>query len=163
MTQWVSPQCPPGSQVSSWHLPGPVATWGCPGQLDGRKNSASIYLDLNTTVREGGERGGDIPFQECLKELFLLIITVRYIFAWVSWHFKRIHSSLLEFTISPAPYTGLPWWLNGKESAYNAGDTGDSGSIPGQENPLKTEMAPHSNILAWKIPRTEEPGELHNP
>ena len=26
---------------------------------------------------------------------------------------------------------GLPWWLSGKESACNAGDTGDVGWIPG--------------------------------
>ena len=26
---------------------------------------------------------------------------------------------------------GIPWWLSGKESAYNAGDAGDVGSIPG--------------------------------
>ena len=26
---------------------------------------------------------------------------------------------------------GLPWWLSGKESACNAGATGDVGSIPG--------------------------------
>ena len=30
----------------------------------------------------------------------------------------------------------------------------------GQEDPLEEEMAPHSRILAWKIPRTEEPGGL---
>ena len=30
----------------------------------------------------------------------------------------------------------------------------------GQEGPLKKEMAIHSSILAWKIPRTEEPGGL---
>ena len=28
-----------------------------------------------------------------------------------------------------------------------------------REDPLK-EMAPHSSILAWRIPRTEEPGWL---
>ena len=28
----------------------------------------------------------------------------------------------------------------------------------GQEDPLKEEMATHSNILAWEIPWTEEPG-----
>ena len=27
----------------------------------------------------------------------------------------------------------------------------------GQEDPLEKEMATHSNILAWEIPRTEEP------
>ena len=30
----------------------------------------------------------------------------------------------------------------------------------GQEDPLKTEMATHSSILAWGIPHTEEPGRL---
>ena len=29
------------------------------------------------------------------------------------------------------------------------------------EDPLEKEMAPHSDILAWKIPWTEEPGRLH--
>ena len=29
-----------------------------------------------------------------------------------------------------------------------------------QEDPLEKEMATHSSILAWRIPRTEEPGEL---
>ena len=27
-----------------------------------------------------------------------------------------------------------------------------------QEDPLEKEMAAHSSILAWEIPRTEEPG-----
>ena len=27
---------------------------------------------------------------------------------------------------------------------------------------LEKEMATHSNILAWRIPRTEEPGELQS-
>ena len=30
----------------------------------------------------------------------------------------------------------------------------------GQEDPLEVGMATHSSILAWKIPWTEEPGEL---
>ena len=32
----------------------------------------------------------------------------------------------------------------------------------GQEDPLKKEMATHSSILAWRIPWTEEPGELQS-
>ena len=31
---------------------------------------------------------------------------------------------------------------------------------PGQEDPLEKEMTTHSSFLAWKIPRTEEPGVL---
>ena len=30
----------------------------------------------------------------------------------------------------------------------------------GREDPLEEEMAIHSSTLAWKIPWTEEPGEL---
>ena len=30
---------------------------------------------------------------------------------------------------------GLPWWLSCKESACNAGDAGDAGSIPGLGRP----------------------------
>ena len=30
----------------------------------------------------------------------------------------------------------------------------------GQEDPLEKKMASHSNILAWRIPWTEEPGRL---
>ena len=31
-----------------------------------------------------------------------------------------------------------------------------------QEDPLEKKMAAHSSILAWDIPRTEEPGELQS-
>ena len=32
----------------------------------------------------------------------------------------------------------------------------------GQEDPLEEGMATHSNILAWRIPWTEEPGGIHS-
>ena len=32
----------------------------------------------------------------------------------------------------------------------------------GTEDPLEKEMATHSSILAWRIPRTEEPGGLQS-
>ena len=32
----------------------------------------------------------------------------------------------------------------------------------GQEDPLEKEMATHSNIFAWEIPWTEEPGGLQS-
>ena len=33
---------------------------------------------------------------------------------------------------------------------------------PGWEDPLEKEMAANANILAWRIPWTEEPGGLHS-
>ena len=32
----------------------------------------------------------------------------------------------------------------------------------GQEAPLEKEVATHSSVLAWEIPRTEEPGGLQS-
>ena len=41
----------------------------------------------------------------------------------------------------------------GKEPAYNAGDMEEDASlIPGPGRSLEKEMAPHSGILAWKVP-----------
>ena len=41
-------------------------------------------------------------------------------------------------------------------------ETRDTGSIAGQEDPLEEEATTHSSILAWRIPRTEEPGGLQS-
>ena len=32
----------------------------------------------------------------------------------------------------------------------------------GEDDPLEKEMATHSSILAWEVPRTEEPGGLQS-
>ena len=47
-----------------------------------------------------------------------------------------------------------------KNLPANAGDTRDTGAIPGSEDPLEKGMETHSSILAWRIPCTEEPGQL---
>ena len=38
----------------------------------------------------------------------------------------------------------------------------DTGLIPGLGRPLEKEMATYSNILAWQIPWTEEPGGVQS-
>ena len=49
---------------------------------------------------------------------------------------------------------GLPRWQSSKESTCNTGDG---------VQPLGWEgMATHSSSLAWRIPGTEEPGELQS-
>ena len=49
-------------------------------------------------------------------------------------------------------------WLI-KNTPVNIGDTRDMGPIPGLG---MEDMATHSNILAWRIPWTEEPGGLQS-
>ena len=41
-------------------------------------------------------------------------------------------------------------------------NAGDPGSVPGSGRSLEKEVATRSSILAWKIPWTEEPGELQS-
>ena len=50
------------------------------------------------------------------------------------------------------------WWT----IRLHTGDAQDAVLSPGQEDPLEELMAIHSSILAWRIPQTEEPGELQS-
>ena len=36
-----------------------------------------------------------------------------------------------NYSLTPSGDVHVPWWLSGKESACNAEDAGDAGSIPG--------------------------------
>ena len=47
-----------------------------------------------------------------------------------------------------------------KNPPAKAGDAKEEGSIPGLDTSLEEGMVAHCSILAWKIPRAEEPGEL---
>ena len=48
-----------------------------------------------------------------------------------------------------------------KNPPASSGDK-DTGGSPGSEDPLEEGMATHPCILAWRIPRTEEPGGLQS-
>ena len=52
---------------------------------------------------------------------------------------------------------GFPWWLTQTVKNLPAMQVTWVWSL-GWEDPLEKEMATHSNILAWRIPWTEEPG-----
>ena len=62
---------------------------------------------------------------------------------------------------------GFPRWYSGKKKKKNvpanAGNARDVFLSLRWEDSLEEEMASNSNILAWRIPRTEEPGGLYSP
>ena len=66
-------------------------------------------------------------------------------------------SKMIRFPVNG--FSGVLGGSDSKESVCNAGDLCWEGSL-GWEDPLEEGMATHSIILAWKIPWTEEPGEL---
>ena len=65
-----------------------------------------------------------------------------------------LYTSRMQFLILTLQNPGD---LDGKESACNIGDLG---LIPELGRSPEKETATHSNILAWRIPWTEEPGRL---
>ena len=69
----------------------------------------------------------------------------------------------IQFTIAPKrKYLGINQVaLMVKKLPANAGGVRDLGSIT-WEDPLEKRMATHSNILAWRILWTEEPGGLQS-
>ena len=71
-------------------------------------------------------------------------------------HGERSELRVNYFTLSPT--SGPPWWLSGKELVCQETwvQSWD------QEDPLEKEMATHSGLLTWEIPRTEEPGGLQS-
>ena len=84
---------------------------------------------------------------------------------WFNVDSSSFFSFTFIFSVSTSKFFQLS---SGKESACNAGDTGDVGLIPkserslGREDPLEEEMATHSSILAWEMSWTEEPGRLQS-
>ena len=67
-----------------------------------------------------------------------------------------LHQRVFETDL---PCLGFPGVSDGKESACNAGG---QNLILGKEDPLENRTATHSSILVWRIPRTEEPGQLYS-
>ena len=69
-----------------------------------------------------------------------------------------------QLTCTKAPrWTRLPRRLSAEELACNAGGLQDTQfSWLDREDPREEEMASHINILAWEVPRTEEPGGLQS-
>ena len=65
----------------------------------------------------------------------------------------------LWHTLPPSLVWGFPGDSAVEILPANAGDTGP---IPGLGRSPEKEMAAHSSILAWEMPRTEEPGGLQS-
>ena len=80
----------------------------------------------------------------------------KYSFMFKKRQSGKMNSSELKNLVR----NSLPWWLRGKESTCNAGDT--VGYLDG-EDPLEKAMAADCSIPAWGIPWTEERGGLQSP
>ena len=64
------------------------------------------------------------------------------------------------FTVPPGDLWASLWASVSKEPACNVEDARGIGSIPGLGRSPGEGHSNHSSILTWRIPWTEEPGEL---
>ena len=59
-------------------------------------------------------------------------------------------------------WTHMEGFLGGTVVKNPLTSAGDMDLPPGWEDPLEKELETHSSVLAWKIPWTEEPGQLQS-
>ena len=85
-----------------------------------------------------------------LCSVYLLLPT-----PWSTWMLSR-HPENMPPLITDMGFPGGPVVKNLPVN------TGDSVSIPESRRSSGEETATHSSILAWRIPRTEEPGRLQS-
>ena len=101
------------------------------------------------------EGGGIAKRQEALWgwQLYSLsMVMVSQVHVYVKAH-QRLYLKYVQFGASQVA-------LVVKNPPANAGDIRDSVRSLGWEDPLEEGMGTHYSILAWRIPRTEEPGRL---
>ena len=78
------------------------------------------------------------------------------------WSECRVTWGDLRLAISVFNRTHSICFPDGSDSKVSACNAEDPVQSLDREDPLEKEMATHSSILAWKIPRTEEPGRLQS-
>ena len=113
-------------------------------------------------------------FSECFTHTIMRqVLLLSPYYRWGKWGMERLNNLHKDITESrrariPTQAFLVPRWFPGavvKNLPANAGDAWYANmwvQSLSQEDPLEEEMATHSNILAWKIPWTEEPGGLQS-
>ena len=85
--------------------------------------------------------------------------------AWLPWTVRASPEEGGEVTRRRGSDTAGKWreWTGGRGGEWKGGagsHINSSGHLAKWEDLLEKEMATHSSTLAWRIPRTEEPGSL---
>ena len=107
---------------------------------------STVYVDWDTEARK-------MPIISCMEKED---VAYRYVYINIYTHSHTIHT----YMHTHANSEGLSRWLSSKNlPAVQETHETWVWSL-GWEDPLEEGMATHSSILAWRMPRTEEPGRL---
>ena len=104
-------------------------------------------------TREAQIRFGVNASKSSASRSFLCLFTYIYFLWKYSW-FTTLYYFQVYSKVIPVIYIGF---RNGSAKEFTC-IVEDASSIPGSESSPEEGMAVHSSILAWRIPRTEEPG-----
>ena len=100
-----------------------------------------------------------IPTLYLLPDLRRSAYTQWYKMFWIFNDIQKQQATLPNFFKLPQRVT----WLFNRKATLPVQETQEMQIwFLGQEDPPEQQMATHSSILAWKIPWTEEPGELQS-
>ena len=95
---------------------------------------------------------------------FCFLIFFYHFLSWLVQHkngvFLYAYGRLILSVVTESQRWASQVALVVKKLPANAGDAKDKVRSLGQKDPLEDGMATYSNILAWRIPWTEEPGGL---
>ena len=103
----------------------------------------SFHAQTHTHV---SNRKAFVPM--CSVSSFLPLIDV----SQASFHFSKVQTSIWAFQVAHWDRIHLPMQETQEMRVW----------FPGREEPPEDEMATCSSILAWRTPRTEEPGGLES-
>ena len=129
-------------------------------------HSASLWpaeaLDTNMLLKRQNLWTHLLPLHLFIFTVIIIVIILEH--NWLCW--QGLLQCLLPRTLGLWMHAGLwAYWASLVAQRLKSLPTMQETSVPalGWEDPLEKEMATHSSILAWRIPRTEEPGGLYSP
>ena len=112
-------------------------------RIQWEKSTFTCIADVTVSTHDISSQAESVQFVPCVDSQWEF--PLQYPRGEIWWEHSSVETSLVAQTVKRLP-TMRETWVQSL----------------GWEDLLEKEMAPHSSILAWKIPWTEEPGGLYS-
>ena len=112
-----------------------------------KKKTIHWLVDKNAVTRGCGHRASVFPLKAMAQ--YLLIQCSGH---FIEYNYPNTKNQIRIYWKHITISIGILGFPSGSVVKNPPANTGDVGSIPGQEDPLEKEMVTHSSSLAWKNP-----------
>ena len=96
---------------------------------------------------------------QCFLTYLSVILFEKYLLIWLYWILGEGNGTPLQYSCLENPMDGGTWWAAVRGVAKSGTRLSDF-TFTFDFQALEKEMATHSSVLAWRIPRNGEPGGL---